>query len=47
MVTGEPAGCGMLGYGKTDQVSAGIHTRLRCGRSSSSTLPPALVSSSV
>jgi neutral ceramidase len=28
-VTGEAAGCGMLGYGKADQVSAGIHTRLR------------------
>jgi neutral ceramidase len=28
-VTGEPAGCGMLGYGKADQVSAGLHTRLR------------------
>jgi neutral ceramidase len=28
-VTGEPVGCGMLGYGKADQVSAGIHTRLR------------------
>jgi len=28
-VTGEPAGCGMLGYGKADQVTAGIHTRLR------------------
>jgi neutral ceramidase len=28
-VTGEPAGCGMLGYGKADQVSRGLHTRLR------------------
>jgi neutral ceramidase len=28
-VTGEPAGCGLLGYGKADQVSAGLHTRLR------------------
>jgi neutral ceramidase len=28
-VTGEAAGCGMLGYGKADQASAGIHTRLR------------------
>jgi neutral ceramidase len=28
-VTGEPAGCGMLGYGKADQISAGLHTRLR------------------
>jgi neutral ceramidase len=28
-VTGEAAGCGLLGYGKADQVSAGIHTRLR------------------
>jgi neutral ceramidase len=28
-VTGEPAGCGMLGYGKADQVTAGLHTRLR------------------
>jgi neutral ceramidase len=28
-VTGEIAGCGMLGYGKASQISAGIHTRLR------------------
>ena len=28
-VTGEAAGCGMLGYGKADQVTAGIHLRLR------------------
>jgi neutral ceramidase len=28
-VTGEPAGCGLLGYGKADQVSRGLHTRLR------------------
>ena len=28
-VTGELAGCGLLGYGKADQVSAGLHTRLR------------------
>jgi neutral ceramidase len=28
-VTGEPAGCGMLGYGKPEQISAGLHTRLR------------------
>jgi neutral ceramidase len=28
-VTGEAVGCGLLGYGKADQVSAGIHTRLR------------------
>jgi len=28
-VTGEASGCGMLGYGKADQVSAGIHQRLR------------------
>ena len=28
-VTGEASGCGMLGYGKADQVSAGIHMRLR------------------
>jgi neutral ceramidase len=28
-VTGEPAGCGMLGYGMRDQVSEGIHLRLR------------------
>jgi len=28
-VTGEAAGCGMLGYGKADQLSAGIHARLR------------------
>lgn len=29
-VTGEAAGCGMLGYGKANQVTAGIHLRLRC-----------------
>ena len=28
-VTGESADCGMLGYGKSDQVTKGIHTRLR------------------
>src|SRR5580658_7858482 len=28
-VTGEAAGCGMLGYGKAGQVTAGIHLRLR------------------
>ncbi|MFI6318670.1 neutral/alkaline non-lysosomal ceramidase N-terminal domain-containing protein [Nonomuraea sp. NPDC050556] len=28
-ITGEAAECGMLGYGKADQQSAGIHTRLR------------------
>ncbi|MGN6472589.1 MAG: neutral/alkaline non-lysosomal ceramidase N-terminal domain-containing protein, partial [Mycobacteriales bacterium] len=28
-VTGELAGCGLLGYGKADQVSKGLHTRLR------------------
>jgi neutral ceramidase len=28
-LTGEPYGCGMLGYGKADQVTSGIHTRLR------------------
>ena len=28
-ITGEPAGCGLLGYGKSDQRSAGIHLRLR------------------
>ncbi len=28
-VTGEPADCGMMGYGKADQKSAGIHLRLR------------------
>ncbi|MDT7671958.1 MAG: neutral ceramidase [Pseudonocardiales bacterium] len=28
-VTGEPAGVGMLGYGKADQRTEGIHTRLR------------------
>ncbi|MDT4917675.1 MAG: neutral ceramidase [Pseudonocardiales bacterium] len=28
-VTGEPADCGMMGYGKSDQKSAGIHLRLR------------------
>jgi neutral ceramidase len=28
-ITGEAAGCGMLGYGKADQTSAGIHLRLR------------------
>jgi neutral ceramidase len=28
-ITGEPAECGMMGYGKADQKSAGIHLRLR------------------
>ncbi|WP_269085927.1 neutral/alkaline non-lysosomal ceramidase N-terminal domain-containing protein [Mycobacteroides franklinii] len=28
-VTGEPSGRGMLGYGKADQITSGIHTRLR------------------
>jgi neutral ceramidase len=28
-ITGEPAGAGMLGYGKAGQRTAGIHTRLR------------------
>lgn len=28
-ITGEAAECGMLGYGKTDQRTAGIHMRLR------------------
>ena len=28
-ITGEPADCGMLGYGKAEQRSAGIHLRLR------------------
>lgn len=28
-ITGEPAECGMLGYGKADQRSTGIHLRLR------------------
>lgn len=28
-ITGEPADCGMMGYGKADQKSAGIHLRLR------------------
>lgn len=28
-VTGEPAGVGMMGYGKADQRTAGLHTRLR------------------
>jgi neutral ceramidase len=28
-VTGELAGCGLMGYGKADQVSKGLHTRLR------------------
>jgi neutral ceramidase len=28
-VTGEAANCGMLGYGKSDQQTAGIHLRLR------------------
>jgi neutral ceramidase len=28
-LTGEAYGCGMLGYGKADQVTSGIHTRLR------------------
>jgi len=29
-ITGEAAECGMLGYGKADQQTAGIHTRQRC-----------------
>ncbi|MGB8402810.1 MAG: neutral/alkaline non-lysosomal ceramidase N-terminal domain-containing protein, partial [Mycobacterium sp.] len=29
-ITGEPAACGMLGYGKADQRTAGIHLRQRC-----------------
>ena len=28
-ITGEPAGCGMLGYGKAGQRTAGIQLRLR------------------
>lgn len=28
-ITGEAADCGMLGYGKSDQRTAGIHQRLR------------------
>ena len=28
-ITGEAAECGMLGYGKTGQLTAGIHLRLR------------------
>lgn len=28
-ITGEPADCGMLGYGKADQRTSGIHLRLR------------------
>jgi neutral ceramidase len=28
-ITGEATECGMLGYGKTDQRTAGIHLRLR------------------
>lgn len=28
-ITGEVAECGLLGYGMTDQQSAGLHTRLR------------------
>lgn len=28
-ITGEAADCGMLGYGKSDQRTAGIHLRLR------------------
>jgi len=28
-ITGEPADCGMLGYGKAEQRTAGIHLRLR------------------
>jgi len=28
-ITGEPAECGMLGYGRMGQRSAGIHLRLR------------------
>ena len=27
-ITGEAAECGMLGYGKRDQISDGIHQRL-------------------
>jgi neutral ceramidase len=29
-ITGEAAECGMLGYGRADQQTAGIHTRQRC-----------------
>jgi neutral ceramidase len=29
-VTGEAAECGMLGYGKASQTTAGLHLRLRC-----------------
>ena len=28
-ITGEPADCGMLGYGKSTQRTTGLHTRLR------------------
>src|SRR5690348_14385597 len=28
-ITGEPADCGMLGYGKSEQRTAGIHLQLR------------------
>src|SRR5690348_1170723 len=28
-ITGEPADCGMLGYGKAEQRTSGIHLRLR------------------
>ena len=28
-ITGEAAGCGMLGYGRADQQTEGIHTRQR------------------
>jgi neutral ceramidase len=28
-ITGEPADCGMLGYGKSDQRTSGVHLRLR------------------
>ena len=28
-ITGEPADCGMLGYGKSTQRTKGLHTRLR------------------
>lgn len=29
-ITGEPADCGMLGYGKAEQRTSGIHLRQRC-----------------
>lgn len=38
-ITGEAADCGMLGYGKSDQRTAGIHQRLRSRAFVSGTIP--------